>query len=539
MSEEVETPQLLIRVDSAPRIGAGHIARCITFADHLSAHGFKATFVCRAHAGHMGQWVKRAGHDLVLLPLREELSKKIATDYVGWLGADPIRDAAETLAVAEEVGANLILTDHYGIDHAWHRHMRQAAAPIMHIDDLCDRSLDCDLLVDQNIGRTSGDYAALVPEQCVTLCGTQFAMLRDEFAVLRHATLRQRFEGAAVRQILIALGATDPDNVTAQVLRILDRCDLPDGISLRVVLSESAPHREEVKSICEASTLDAELLLSPPELARLMAESDLAIGAPGSATWERCALGLPSILMCLAENQKSNAIALGENGAAKVLETLTDQSLCDAIHDLLSQPDLLTEMADASARLIDGAGMSRVGEQALALFSQRVATGRALAGSRNADLNVRKAEPSDAIRIYDWRYGDDSWKLYRAAQRPDLRSHLAWFSRALENPAYQLLIAELGGRPVSHIRLDTIDQGTAVEIGICVAPGNRGLGIGKRSIAEAVKIAHGQDVRDVRAEIHRDNIASERIFRACDFGPSECDGDFVHYRHHGAGGAVN
>ena len=176
----------------------------------------------------------------------------------------------------------------------------------MAIDDLADRAHDCEVLLDQNLGRENGDYAALVPKGCGMLLGPAYALLRSQFGAAREGALERRVNWGEVSRIMVSMGATDPNGVTATVLDGIDRSGVAAAID---VVAPSDALRDVEKA---ALPLQADVHSDVADMAALMSRADLAIGGAGSTSWERCCLGLPSLLIVTADNQRAIADQLGK-----------------------------------------------------------------------------------------------------------------------------------------------------------------------------------------------------------------------------------
>jgi UDP-2,4-diacetamido-2,4,6-trideoxy-beta-L-altropyranose hydrolase len=226
----------------------------------------------------------------------------------------------------------------------------------MVIDDLADRTHDCDLLLDQNLGRQESDYLRSVPTACTKLIGPEYALLRPEFARLRSESLTRRSE-PELKRVLISLGGVDEHNVTSAVLRTLRDGDLPDDCRLTIVMGPNSPWLDAVRK--EAATLPwaTEVRVGVSDMARLMAHSDLSIGAGGGTTWERCCLGLPTVMIVLAENQLAAAKALGDRVVSLLSPQDISTGLSESLHMAAKSLGCLSRLA---AELVDGLGVERV-----------------------------------------------------------------------------------------------------------------------------------------------------------------------------------
>ncbi|HTH15906.1 MAG TPA: UDP-2,4-diacetamido-2,4,6-trideoxy-beta-L-altropyranose hydrolase, partial [Magnetospirillum sp.] len=247
--------------------------------------------------------------------------------------------------------ADLLVVDHYRLDEGYERAARAHARHVLVLDDLADRRHDCDILLDQTCGRSAADYRPLVPAHCRLLTGSRFSLLRPAFRSSRAASLARRREG--VSRVVVSLGGTDPDNVTPRILDAL--ADLP--LAIDVVMGGGAPHLEAVRAAV-ARLPSARLHVNVADMATLLAQADLAIGAAGTSAWERCCLGLPTIVVVLADNQRLIARNLAEAGAALVVSP--EPSELRAALRQLQAPGALARMSEAAAAVCDGDGVARL-----------------------------------------------------------------------------------------------------------------------------------------------------------------------------------
>jgi UDP-2,4-diacetamido-2,4,6-trideoxy-beta-L-altropyranose hydrolase len=281
------------------------------------------------------------------------------------LSGDP-DDAAATAQLASVFKADWVLVDHYGPTLAQEAAFR-AGRRLAVLDDLADRPRAPDLLMNSGYGCAPDDYRDLTPPDALLLTGPTYAPVRPAFAAARAESLRRRREGAPPRHGLIALGLTDIDSITAQVIAIV-RPILPDLI-LDVVVGASAPSLEGLRA---AAKPDPRLRLHVDtlEMAQLMATADFAVGAGGSSTWERATLGLPTATVVLAENQRPMATAMVRDGLILMADAaapyFADQ-LGGAIRRLASEPALRRSLSDGTAALCDGMGAERFAEALLSV----------------------------------------------------------------------------------------------------------------------------------------------------------------------------
>lgn len=350
--------RVVFRVDASQVMGSGHVMRCLTLARALRDRGRECLFICREHAGNLNAFIQGEGFALHSLPVGNEQDDELA--HAHWLGASQAEDAQVCKTLIAAWRPDWLVVDHYALNHRWEAAVAPAGCRLLVIDDLADRAHICDLLLDQNLGRRAVDYLGLLPEHCTVLIGPSYALLRPEFAVLREASLARR-QRADLQNVLIALGGVDQDNHTEVILDALKRCELPACLRFTVVLGATAPHLQTVKAKASECPWPVEVLSGIGDMAERMARADLAIGAGGGTSWERCCLGLPTLLIVLAENQRQASHALNSAGAALLVDpALPLVSQLQLVFDRLSEPSALRLLADAASRVADGGGGARL-----------------------------------------------------------------------------------------------------------------------------------------------------------------------------------
>lgn len=362
----------VFRADASLQVGTGHVMRCLTLADALKAKGGDCHFICREHPGNFLDYIKCKGHKVYVVSALHaegaELQSSSALPPRGvanlahahWLGASQQEDADACSAILSELQPDWLIVDHYALDACWESMLRPYYRKLMVIDDLADRHHICDVLVDQTFGRNAYDYVQKVPVGCKVLCGAQYSLLRPEFAALRQYSLNRR-KTQEVKRLIVTMGGVDRNNATGKVLEALRCCDLPQSCSITVVMGNNAPWLSEVQLQAEQMPWLTDIRVGVSDMAQLMADSDLAIGAAGSTSWERCCLGLPTVMVVLADNQRQLAHWLETGGAAvsvdlqqidELLPTLMSQLI------LLSTPRLL--MSQVAADITDGSGVAAI-----------------------------------------------------------------------------------------------------------------------------------------------------------------------------------
>lgn len=353
--------RVAIRTDAAPHIGTGHFMRCLTLADTLCRHGGHVLFASRHLSAHLREMLLKRGYGLRMLE-----SAPVAGDgdlaHSSWLGTTQDADAADTRDTLQGQTWDWVVVDSYSLDARWERAVRPAARRLMAIDDMADRRHACDLLLDQNlIVGYETRYAGLVDGDCTQLLGPRHALLRAEFARLRD-TVRVR---SGVGRVLILLGGADAANDTEKAVAAV--AAVAPSAAVDVVIGADHPARARIARRCELRGYACHVQAA--HIAELMAAADLAIGATGSTSWERCCLGLPTVVMTSAENQVPIARGLEAVGAVLNLgpaSAVSRDLLADAVAALIRDRNRLAAMSRAAWEVTDGRGASRVEDAMIA-----------------------------------------------------------------------------------------------------------------------------------------------------------------------------
>ena len=348
---------IAFRVDASSQIGTGHFMRCLTLADVLSQRGAQIRFISLHLLEHLQGLLLNRGYEFMML---ESQANENVDDLVHshWLGTTQQYDADEALQLLSDRIWDWLVVDHYALDARWESKLRQIVKTILVIDDIADRLHDCDILLDQNYyADMDSRYTGKVPTDCRLLLGPHYALLRDEFRQWRQQVKPRT---GPVKKILVFFGGVDADNftgLTIEALAGLGSC----GLQIDVVIGAQHPYREQIESACSEYMFSC--YVQTNRMAEFMAKADLAIGAGGSATWERCCLGLPAIVFSLADNQRDIVKGLDLIGAGQYIDSqLVANSLAlnDDILELIKNKNHLKSLSAKAYATTDGEGVDRV-----------------------------------------------------------------------------------------------------------------------------------------------------------------------------------
>lgn len=514
--------KIKIRVDASLQIGSGHVMRCLTLARALRERGAHCHFICRVHQGHLLQKIRQAGFEAIALPLSDKSNSSLLSEaksalaHAYWLGSDWMTDASQTIAAIGGAYPDWIIVDHYGLDHRWESQLRPACRKILAIDDLADRKHDCDLLLDQNlVAGYENRYDSLVPTYCTRLLGPRYALLQPQYAELHPRALPRL---GPIQRILAYFGGADKQNLTGRAIAAFLALDRK-GLFLDVVINSDSPHaislRNQVKHH-DNVVIHEDL----PSLAPLMIEADLAIGAAGATSWERCCLGLPTLVVSLAENQTLIAAELDRLKLVYWLgnqETVSVSALKLALQKAFKIEGSLVQWSSHCRALVDGRGAGQVAELLLL--------------SSTSNLTARLAYAADENQLFSWANDSLVRKNAFSPEPIEPATHSTWFHKRLCDPENcQIYIVETkAGIPIGQVRFERSEEAWEIDYSLVAAA--RGRGLGAHLLNAAIQtFRQSRNGILVFGRVKPGNLASEKVFRRLGFKVANSGGASVYRR---------
>lgn len=497
---------IVFRTDASSIAGTGHVMRCLTLARALRERGASVSFVCRQHPGHLSALILDMGFPLHILENNEELQVTgfSSPAHASWLGASWAQDAAQSLAFLEsnELKPDWLVVDHYAIDHRWEACLRPAVGRLMVIDDLADRSHECDLLLDQNlVAQMEVRYNDKVPSNCRKLLGPKYALLQPDYAA-RHARIAPR--NGSVRRIFIYFGGADTENLTGRSLGAVLSLERPD-IEIDVVVRAESPHMDTIRQQARNRS-NVHLYCGLSSLAPLIESADLGIGAGGATTWERLCLGLPSIVIALAANQIPVVMELESRGLIRFLQDGKDVDEITIAEELavVLKEGLNTDWSLQCLATVDGCGAERVCAAMAALDA--------------VHLRSRLATPLDEDLLLGWVNDPATRSNALVPAEIDSKTHHEWFHRRLANKAgCRIYIIETDeGLSAGQVRLERVES--SWEVHYALSPAFRGRGLGRQLLEQALA-RFIDEIGDaaIFGRVKSDNLPSLRIFDSLGF----------------------
>ena len=490
--------QISFRVDASATIGTGHFMRCLTLADELKKHaGAEITFISRHLPTYLQEWIESKGHHVVHIGDGSTAEPCDTLPHAHFLGTSPAQDAAQTQAALQDLKPEWLVIDHYGIGEQWETSMRPFAERILVIDDLADRDHDCDLLVDQNLYPDMDTrYRDRIPATAEALLGSKYAILRPEFS---EARTRAQVRAGRASRLFVFFGGMDSANYTLPVLRAIESLQQME-LEVDVVIGAEHPTRESIQNICQAHGYRYHV--QTQEMAKLLLQADLAIGAGGSTSWERCCLGLPSLAYIVASNQAAltrhaDHLGLLKAGCADINNPETLRAELSAFIEADAERERMSQTCLDS---VDARGVQRI-------VTRMSAT----------DLQLRAATSDDAKRLFDWRNHPAIREVSTQSAPIIWEAHEQWFCKVMQDADRLLYIAEQAGHPVGVIRFD-IDRDCA-EVSLYLAPDQTGRGLGTKLLLQGERqlLEKRPEVGQILATVLEGNEASHKLFRRCGY----------------------
>jgi UDP-2,4-diacetamido-2,4,6-trideoxy-beta-L-altropyranose hydrolase len=512
--------RILIRCDAALAIGSGHVMRCRNLARALQRRGADVLFLCREQPGDLIALLAEEFGVMRLPPLpgsKPAMEGREGRDLYGaWLGCSQQQDADTCLKVIRVAAIGPIdwlVVDHYGLDQAWERLICEGlsgiqgdAPKLLVFDDLADRPHQAQVLVDTNRldARAWDAYRAHVPAECRLLLGPSYAPLDPIYAQLQSLAPQR----STLRRVLVFFGGVDQANHTAVALEALGHPDFAD-LAVDVVLGAAAPHHASVAQLVQQRPL-TQLHGGLPSLAGLMLRADLAIGAAGTASWERAALALPTIVSSVADNQRQGAQAIADAGAALLVDLRQAVDpvalLIQVIGVVMERTDRLTQLSDAARVLGDGRGLGRLVTVLLGPISAR---------------RLRPATLAEEDTYHSWVNDPEVRRQSFNTELIPLNQHQRWFRSRLESAdALLAVLVDDEGLPLGQIRFERSETELArAVIGFSLDPVARGRGLA----AELLQLGTAELARqwggtvEAYGEVRAENAASSRAFLRAGF----------------------
>lgn len=479
----MESPSLIIRADAGPRIGTGHVMRCLALAQAWRRRGGGVLFVTTPMA--------------LALETRLQAEGMHIAHNTAQPGSD--EDAVQTRDLVRYLRNAWVVLDGYHFSTDYQRIVKESGQPLLVLDDHGHAQQYCaDIILNQNLHAHSITYTYRTTHTRLLL-GARYLLLRQEFLL---AQQRPREMSAEARKILVTFGGSDSENVTGKVIRALQEVMLP-GLEAAVVVGGSNPHMEQLQVAIANSPFPIRLEHNVMDLVPLMSWADIAISAAGSTTWELAFMGLPSLVVVVADNQRAIADQLERKGVVRNLgwnRNMTSQDIAYQLSTVGASITLRRLMAQRGPTVVDGYGAARV-----------------IMAMRGDPLRLQRAKDSHCHLLWAWANDPDVRTVSFSSAPIPWQEHVQWFHAKLQDPSCLFFIAiDSEDVPVGQVRYDL--KGSYALISLSLDRRQRNKGYGSTLLRLSAQTLFATTTHTViHAYVKPENQASVRAFERASY----------------------
>ena len=454
----------LIRADATPRMGTGHVMRCLALAQAGRKEGLDVHLICRLGV----EW-------LYTRLARENISLHILTDAV------PSVEEPETLLtqiqleglpVPQDVDSPIwVALDGYHFDTACQKAIMQAGYRLLVIDDYAHLpEYHCDVLLNQNIGAEELTYHGSIGRK---LLGLDYVLLREEFWEAKEKA-KSRIRPSQPQNILVTLGG---GNFIEHLEKIAADMTMPELAGRTVRVIQGAMDADCIRAAFANCPARLEIVQSVDDMPSLLLDTDLCITAGGSTCWELCCLKIPFLVLSVAKNQNEVVNLIDKNHIAHKYSY-------DKIKDIIKKNIYIENDVFIKNKI----------KSIFILFS----------------ITLRKIKKDDCYLIFDIinkNYIRDNSINNSYISYED---HLLWFNERIKNDS-SFFVVEYKNKMIGYIRFDT--KNFEEQISIALYDSYHNKGIGTYAIKYALKqYSSISKFNNIFAYIIKDNIASLNCF---------------------------
>jgi UDP-2,4-diacetamido-2,4,6-trideoxy-beta-L-altropyranose hydrolase len=479
----VPSNTLIVRADANVEIGTGHVMRCLALAQAWLDRESQVIMVMAEETPLLEALLKSEGIEIIRLSSQKESEG----------------DAIQTARLGLQMGASWVVVDGYKFNANYQWEIKNSGLNLLFIDDYGHADhYYADLVSNQNIHAHEGLYKSREPYTQLLL-GPRYILLRREF--LKWRGWRRKISEVG-RKILVTIGGSDPNNMTLKVIQALQQVDLP-GLEAKIIVGPANPNLEILRQAVQRSVPHLQLLTTITDMPELMIWADLAVSGGGTTSWELAFMGLPSVVLVIAENQRVIAEELGKMGVFFNLgwyEQVSSSQVAQAMTRLLLSAEARTIMSSRGQGLVDGEGVDRV---LMRMGGQRI--------------RLRRVREEDGRLIWEWA-NDPSVRAVSFSSEPILwEEHLKWFQSKLNDPKCIFYIAlNEEDVPIGQVRYDMNDGEVIVSISLGSSFRGKGYGneIIKFSLRKPFKILED---KCIHSYVKMGNEASVKMFLEAGF----------------------
>lgn len=468
--------KIVFRVNGGTREvpGLGHVMRCLALALSFKLKGYTSLFVCYESKSAFSL-IEKAGFSYLSLPHNCPIAE----------------DSKKTLEVAS--GANFIIVDSYDLKEEYLRLLRNCPSIVVYFDDLLDRQLPVDVVIG-NAYTTIEDYQGKILPETKVLAGPSYTPLRKEFHHPSPHTIREE-----ITSLLITLGGHDPENATEKVVSALRA--YPKMLNVHLLLGKAYEHFESLQNALENYPHPYFIHRDVQNVLPLFQQVDLAISAGGITVWELASVGVPMVLIKIADNQERTVNFIKEQGLAYVLGDVVE-----GLNSLESK-EVRAKLSKQLQALIDGKGVLNLTDALINLSKELL---------KVCEIKITPYMQESTL-LWQWRNDPVTRAMSKKDHVISLEEHQKWLGNLKDS---HFLFGFVNLVPIGVVRLDDS------LVSINVNPQFRGKKLGEGLLKKACEYAtHTLQLKKLHAEIKKENVASIKIFEKVGFRlQSEKDG---------------
>ena len=496
--------KIAIRVDANDQIGGGHFRRCFSLAEEIKARGHTTLFISTSLPMKLRQMLKTSGFNYKVLEPSTKTQKILKPEsysvYENWLELPKIQDAKGTREIVEKFRPNWVIFDNYALDFEWVTVVRKNLdrVPFLAIDDLDNRNLGADFLLDQtSLRKRKRKYKSVA-----FLEGPRFTLLTKNFRELRTQSILER----SIRQsrncigkkfcILISVGMYDPKKIMPYLLRATA---IIKDVHIDVAISSDSQTLSQIRKLAKVYA-NINLHLDKSDISFLMLKADLCIGATGMSTWERCCMGLPTLTIAIAQNQRNLTKELKKINAAKVItitQAKSKKNLYDTVSNLVNSPEILKKLSKNSKNLCDGLGAKRVMDF--------------------LEAKLRSVKITDSRKLLTWRNKSFVREMSLDKKTLSEKEHRKWMQKTQNGLKGIWLIYSEGNVEIGHCNSVFISK-NEVFWSFYIGENSFSKGSGKRMLAFFLKqLFYEKGIKTINAKVLNQNFKSKLVHQHLGF----------------------
>ena len=498
---------VFIRADANETIASGHMMRCMTIARELIHMNEEVEFLLSDESSV--SLLKKDFKYQILNTYWESPDTKAEIDLLKEILID-CRERKNTLPV--------LLVDSYYVDNRYFTKLRPFAK-LVFIDDLFEDIYDVDVLINYTVTHELFNYKQKYAKSHTRLLlGTQYAPLREQFLISRQNLNIGKRKPQGKLQVLFMCGGSDPFDFLSHFLSRAIQDQYFGDYDYHVISGAYNPHWEKIQKLSQEHE-NIYFYRNVENMAEKMEKCDIAVSAAGTTLYECCAIGLPTIFFCMADNQEYDIDIFSRDGKMiyagdirSEKETVIQQILLQ-LHSLKCSEIHRKTMSQKVWSIVDGYGARRIANALKRLLEIGNFFEPAM---EDVTLKIGTKNDFDFYYSLKCERSDKYWMGFR--ENPVRQSLYECFITRISDEQNKegggtkliKMISRLGEN-TGYVQF-TFNE-TSIELGISIAERFQRLGIGTKAIGCAVEFLERiGEKREIFARIREDNAASLKCF---------------------------